>query len=184
MFATGCCGSSSSTTAGLAAFPSLSYSSTVKTQKTNLCSLPNPNFFRPNSNFGSNLTLNFSRLKICHTTRKQLQLFHRVLVSCLIDDISEAYPESGQPSSVSNDSVPGATIDIKLPRRSLLVHFTCNACGERSQKLINRLAYEKGTVYVQCSGCSQYHKLVDNLSLVVEYDFREEINSNTDADQA
>ncbi|GKD26677.1 mitochondrial import protein TIM15, partial [Tanacetum coccineum] len=78
----------------------------------------------------------------------------------------------------------GATIDPKLPRRSLLVHFTCDACGVRSQRLINRLAYEKGLVYVQCSGCSQYHKLVDNLDLVVEYDFREEINTSSDTDQA
>ncbi|KAJ0501016.1 putative mitochondrial import protein TIM15 [Helianthus annuus] len=77
----------------------------------------------------------------------------------------------------------GATIDLKLPRRNLLVQFTCNACGVRSQKLINRLAYEKGMVFVQCTGCEQYHKLVDNLNLVVEYDFREEINASPDADQ-
>ncbi|XP_035838735.1 DNL-type zinc finger protein-like [Helianthus annuus] len=76
-----------------------------------------------------------------------------------------------------------ATIDLKLPRRSLLVEFTCNACGVRSQKLINRLAYEKGMVFVQCTGCERYHKLVDNLNLVVEYDFREEINASPDADQ-
>ncbi|GJR25419.1 mitochondrial import protein TIM15 [Tanacetum coccineum] len=78
----------------------------------------------------------------------------------------------------------GATIDLKLPRRSLSVHFTCDACGVRSERLINRLAYEKGLVYVQCSGCSQYHKLVDNLNLVVEYDFRDENNAISDADQA
>lgn len=42
-----------------------------------------------------------------------------------------------------------ATIDIKLPRRSLLVQFTCDGCGERTQRLINRLAYERGLVYVQ-----------------------------------
>ncbi|XP_059648639.1 uncharacterized protein LOC132294704 isoform X2 [Cornus florida] len=67
-----------------------------------------------------------------------------------------------------------ATIDLQLPRRSLLVHFTCDACGERTQKLINRLAYERGTVFVQCAGCFQHHKLVDNLGLVVEHDFRED----------
>jgi len=42
-----------------------------------------------------------------------------------------------------------ATIDIKLPRRSLLVQFTCNACGERTKRLINRVAYERGTVFLQ-----------------------------------
>ncbi|KAL7001291.1 hypothetical protein U1Q18_002442 [Sarracenia purpurea var. burkii] len=76
-----------------------------------------------------------------------------------------------------------ATVDLKLPRRSLLVHFTCNACGERTQKLINRLAYERGTVFVQCAGCSLHHKLIDNLGLVVEYDFREEQVMDTNADE-
>lgn len=42
-----------------------------------------------------------------------------------------------------------ARIDIKLPRRSLIVKFTCNACGERTERLINRLAFERGTVFVQ-----------------------------------
>ena len=42
-----------------------------------------------------------------------------------------------------------AKIDIKLPRRSLIVQFTCDACGERTERLINRLAYERGTVFVQ-----------------------------------
>jgi mitochondrial protein import protein ZIM17 len=85
-----------------------------------------------------------------------------------------------------------ATIDIKLPRRSLLVQFTCNACGERTKRLINRVAYERGTIFLQvnfvpclnlcsnihcitqCAGCQVYHKFVDNLGLVVEYDLREE----------
>lgn len=29
------------------------------------------------------------------------------------------------------------------------MQFTCNECGERTQRLINRLAYERGLVYVQ-----------------------------------
>ena len=41
-----------------------------------------------------------------------------------------------------------ASIDIKLPRRSLIVQFTCDACGERTERLINRLAFERGTVFV------------------------------------
>lgn len=43
----------------------------------------------------------------------------------------------------------GAHIDIKLPRRSLLVQFTCDLCGERTKRLVNRLAYERGLIYVQ-----------------------------------
>uniref|UniRef100_A0A251S2F7 Putative zinc finger, DNL-type, Mitochondrial import protein TIM15 n=1 Tax=Helianthus annuus TaxID=4232 RepID=A0A251S2F7_HELAN len=100
------------------------------------------------------------------------------VISCLVDDNLNAEGSFGDA-----ESNPRATIDLKLPRRSLLVQFTCNACGVRSQKLINRLAYEKGMVFVQCTGCEQYHKLVDNLNLVVEYDFREEINASPDADQ-
>ncbi|CAD6230959.1 unnamed protein product [Miscanthus lutarioriparius] len=91
----------------------------------------------------------------------------------------------------NSDAVPSpteATIDIKLPRRSLLVQFTCNACGERTKRLINRVAYERGTVFLQCAGCQVYHKFVDNLGLVVEYDLREEnkaqgenaVNSNSE----
>jgi protein import protein ZIM17 len=46
-------------------------------------------------------------------------------------------------------SMQGVKIDIKLPRRSLLVQFTCNVCGERTKRLVNRLAYERGLIYVQ-----------------------------------
>ena len=34
------------------------------------------------------------------------------------------------------------------------MQFTCNECGERSQRLINRLAYEQGLVFVQVLVCS------------------------------
>ncbi|NP_001309777.1 etched 1 [Zea mays] len=81
---------------------------------------------------------------------------------------------SGEANSDAAPSPTEAAIDIKLPRRSLLVQFTCNACGERTKRLINRVAYERGTVFLQCAGCQVYHKFVDNLGLVVEYDLREE----------
>ena len=50
---------------------------------------------------------------------------------------------------LANVRLQDAAFDIKLPRRSLLVKFTCNLCGSRSEKLVNRLAYERGTVFVQ-----------------------------------
>ncbi|KAJ9563726.1 hypothetical protein OSB04_008886 [Centaurea solstitialis] len=154
--------------------------------------LPCPNFTP------SNLTLKFPRLGISHTKRKHQNRCFPYVISCWLKIILKRIRNRKDPLLLMNQllcSFPtmrhlllfwlcyfgtesrfdlGATIDLKLPRRSLLVHFTCNACGERSQKLINRLAYEKGTVFVQCTGCSKYHKLVDNLNLVVEYDFREE----------
>ncbi|KAF4363171.1 hypothetical protein F8388_020741 [Cannabis sativa] len=99
-------------------------------------------------------------------------VYKSLVVSGLVNGNSETHPELE--STVSNSD---ATIDIKLPRRSLLVKFTCNLCGERTQKLVNRLAYERGLIYVQ------YHKLVDNLGLVVEYDLREEISADENKDE-
>ncbi|KAI3950502.1 hypothetical protein MKW92_053189 [Papaver armeniacum] len=77
----------------------------------------------------------------------------------------------------------GASIDLKLPRRSLSVQFTCNQCGERTKRLVNRLAYERGTVFVQCGGCLKHHKLVDNLGLIVQYDFRKDDEMDLISDQ-
>ncbi|KAH7315410.1 hypothetical protein KP509_21G048100 [Ceratopteris richardii] len=77
----------------------------------------------------------------------------------------------GDFSSLGSDETE-TKIDLKLPRRRLQITFTCNACGFRSQKIINPHAYARGTVFVQCAGCEVYHKLVDNLGLVEEYDFR------------
>lgn len=56
----------------------------------------------------------------------------------------------------------------KSPRRRTAVKFTCNKCGARTVRAINRHAYEAGTVFVQCKGCNVYHKLVDHLGLFHE----------------
>ncbi|XP_073279588.1 uncharacterized protein [Primulina huaijiensis] len=123
-------------------------------------------------------------LSISYRKNKALKEWFRLpVISCVMEDCSEEYPEPGQ-SSGSKNSQEEAVVDLKLPRRSLLASFTCNACGARSQRLINRLAYERGLVYVKCSGCSQYHKLVDNLGLVVEYNLREEADWDTSTKQA
>ncbi|XP_073147662.1 uncharacterized protein C24H6.02c [Henckelia pumila] len=136
-----------------------------------------PNFY-PNSRH-----LKPSSLRISHFEKKTFKQWHREpIISCSIEDCSEAYPEPTQ-SSVSKNAQEEASINLNLPRRSLSVTFTCNACGSRSQRLINRLAYERGLVYVQCSGCSQYHKLVDNLGLVVEYNLQEVVDSDTSTGQ-
>ncbi|KAK7309977.1 hypothetical protein RJT34_07145 [Clitoria ternatea] len=87
------------------------------------------------------------------------------------------------PEPESHNSEAGASINLNLPRRSLLVQFTCNLCGERTKRLVNRLAYERGAVFVQCAGCLRHHKLVDNLGLITEYDFRENINMDSEIDQ-
>eukprot|EP00898_Chlorokybus_atmophyticus_P003601 jgi/Chlat1/4241/Chrsp27S04323 len=56
----------------------------------------------------------------------------------------------------------------RSPRRRLMVEFTCEKCGHRSQRLINPQAYATGTVFVQCAGCERFHKLIDNLKLYHE----------------
>ncbi|KAG2322629.1 hypothetical protein Bca52824_015842 [Brassica carinata] len=98
-----------------------------------------------------------------------------------LTDDSELSPEEEESKESSEGQV--ASIDIKLPRRSLLVEFSCNSCGERTKRLINRLAYERGLVFVQCGGCLKHHKLVDNLGLIVEYDFRQETFKDSSTDQ-
>ncbi|KAK9105511.1 hypothetical protein Scep_022355 [Stephania cephalantha] len=99
----------------------------------------------------------------------------RPLVAALDNNRSE---DSPPPSPSLHEA---ATIDLQLPRRRTLVKFTCSSCGERTQRLVNRLAYERGTVFVQCAGCLQHHKLVDNLGLVVEYDLRAETDTDVNA---
>ncbi|BBM97174.1 mitochondrial protein import protein ZIM17 [Marchantia polymorpha subsp. ruderalis] len=69
-------------------------------------------------------------------------------------------------------------IDLNLPRRRMLVEFTCNVCNTRTQRLINPEAYKRGTVFVQCAGCEAYHQLVDNLNLIQEYDFRKDTGTD------
>ncbi|XP_015076915.1 uncharacterized protein C24H6.02c [Solanum pennellii] len=145
-----------------------------------ICSLQFPSSFRPNS-YGFCIKSTRSST-IFGKRRASEHLFRLPVISCVVEDSSETQPDTVN-SSASSDSSKEAVFDMKLPRRSLLATFTCNACGARSQRLINRLAYERGTVFIQCSGCSQYHKLVDNLGLVVEYNFKEEISMDPDADQ-
>ncbi|XP_052725179.1 uncharacterized protein LOC108335804 isoform X2 [Vigna angularis] len=62
----------------------------------------------------------------------------------LMDDESGTAPKPESPNSEAS-----ASIDLNLPRRSLLVQFTCCECGERTKRLVNRLAYERGAVFVQ-----------------------------------
>ncbi|KAK4423625.1 hypothetical protein Salat_1945400 [Sesamum alatum] len=144
-------------------------------------SIPCSQFFR--ANLGPTCkSYTLPRLRISHRRNKALEQCYRApRISCLLEDGYEEYQETEQ--SVSKNSQQEPAIDLKLPRRSLLVTFTCGACGVRSQRLINRLAYERGLVYVQCSGCSKYHKLVDNLGLVIEYNFQEEIDLDASTDQ-
>ncbi|KAK6116384.1 hypothetical protein DH2020_049846 [Rehmannia glutinosa] len=152
--------------------------------KAPISSLSYSKFFRTNFGPSCEAFALPSRLRISNRRNKALvQCFTVPRISCLLEDGCEEYKETEQ-SSFPKNSQQEAFIDLKLPRRSLLVTFTCDACGSRSQRLINRLAYERGLVYVQCSGCSQYHKLVDNLGLVIEYNLQDEIDLDASTDHA
>lgn len=41
-------------------------------------------------------------------------------------------------------------------------------CEGRTDRMVNPLAWERGTVFVQCSGCEVWHKLKDNMNLIDE----------------
>ena len=59
---------------------------------------------------------------------------------------------------------PGGEQQQRKPsrRRTLGVAFTCEACGERTTRLVNPRAYGLGTVFVECGGCGVKHLLVDH----------------------
>ncbi|GAB4853116.1 hypothetical protein Ancab_017300 [Ancistrocladus abbreviatus] len=76
-----------------------------------------------------------------------------------------AEPAGDAESSTARISTFPWSLFTKSPRRRMLIAFTCNICGQRTTRAINPHAYTDGTVFVQCCGCSAYHKLVDNLNL-------------------
>ncbi|CAK9254087.1 unnamed protein product [Sphagnum jensenii] len=95
---------------------------------------------------------------------------------------SSSSGEEVQFSDSEHSSELKPQFDLNLPRRSLLVEFTCDACGTRTQRKINPYAYKRGTIFIQCAGCAAYHQLVDNLNLIEEYDFREDASSKASVD--
>lgn len=60
-------------------------------------------------------------------------------------DASSSQADGGG-SSEDGDDEGAVRIDLQLPRRSLLVQFTCNGCGGRSERLVNPVAWERGLV--------------------------------------
>lgn len=46
--------------------------------------------------------------------------------------------------------------------------------GTRTSRLVNPLAWEKGLIFAQCSGCQAWHKLRDEPGLIDEVKFSDE----------
>ncbi|CAI5475083.1 unnamed protein product [Closterium sp. Yama58-4] len=95
-----------------------------------------------------------------------------------------AASDPASPAGSASGTVLGSVLDSDpSQRRSVQVTFTCGACGARTSRLANPLALKKGTVFVQCGGCEKFHRLVDNLGLIVEYDFRNESGSESGSER-
>ena len=62
----------------------------------------------------------------------------------------------------------------RIAKRTLLVSFKCNVCEERTERLVNPLAWNKGTVFVQCKNCEIWHRIKDNLNLIDEIRYKDE----------
>ena len=59
---------------------------------------------------------------------------------------SSSSSESGGGGAFESDGEGGVRLDLQLPRRSLLVKFTCNKCSGRSERLVNPIAWQRGMV--------------------------------------
>ncbi|PSC69566.1 Fructose-1-phosphate phosphatase [Micractinium conductrix] len=53
-------------------------------------------------------------------------------------------------------------------RRTQMLRFTCNLCGEVNDAAINPHAWKSGSVFARCQGCTAVHKLKDNLRIFHE----------------
>lgn len=51
------------------------------------------------------------------------------------------------------------------PVPSYQLTFTCRPCGNRSTHTVSKQAYHKGTVLIQCPGCTNRHLIADHLKV-------------------
>ncbi|GAX74507.1 hypothetical protein CEUSTIGMA_g1956.t1 [Chlamydomonas eustigma] len=72
-----------------------------------------------------------------------------------------------------NQVLEGDGVDVFVsestsPRRTKLIGFTCLCCNARSYRPVNPMAFEEGTLVVQCGKCEVWHKIKDHLGLFHE----------------
>lgn len=60
---------------------------------------------------------------------------------------------------LEEESIPLAKLAGKLN-----LSYTCKKCNTRNTHYISKVAYEKGVVIVECSGCKNNHLIADNLN--------------------
>ncbi|AET37795.1 Zim17p Ecym_2037 [Eremothecium cymbalariae DBVPG len=54
---------------------------------------------------------------------------------------------------------------IKIDKPLLMIAFTCKKCNTRSSHSMSKQAYTKGTVLIQCPGCTNRHLIADHLKI-------------------
>ncbi|XP_047344478.1 DNL-type zinc finger protein-like [Vespa velutina] len=87
-------------------------------------------------------------LKACSINTEHQKCDH------LEDDINKSTNENGKEE---NKKVL-AKIEPKLQ-----LIFNCKKCNTQNNKIISKLAYQKGVVIIRCDGCKNNHLIADNL---------------------
>ncbi|KAK2575940.1 hypothetical protein KPH14_007302 [Odynerus spinipes] len=61
-----------------------------------------------------------------------------------------------------NDKKDSRQVLAKIEAKLQLV-FTCKKCNTQNNKIISKVAYQKGVVVIRCDGCKNNHLIADNL---------------------
>lgn len=86
-------------------------------------------------------------IKTNYTQQTNFSLSKKIL------NLAEEVDKSEEPKQLGK-------IDVK----QLQLSFTCKKCNTRNfNRMISKLAYEKGVVIVRCDGCKNNHLIADNL---------------------
>ncbi|CAL8461908.1 g1439 [Coccomyxa elongata] len=92
---------------------------------------------------------------------------HPYRLHSLSDD--EVTSTSGSNTSNDGDEEDtGAWVQLEMPRRSRQVTFTCNKCDGKTTRMVNPIAWDRGTVFVQCGTCEAWHNIKDAAGLIEE----------------
>ena len=77
----------------------------------------------------------------------------------------------GGTSSSDDEGEDEGRASVQLPRtrRRVQMTFTCNKCEGRTMRMINPEVLERGTMWVQCGECEEWHQIVDNLGLIFDF---------------